>query len=63
MVAVTRVVREYEEDESSQEDSPRSKRSRLSNKDILEMKPVLETAERFGLSDTAVAHMINANSF
>ena len=48
------------------EDAPKQKKIRLSKKEfkqkLSELKPIIETAERFGLSDSAVAHIVNATN-
>ena len=44
------------------EDEPKQKKKRLSKKELSAIKPIIETAERFGLSDSAVAHIVNATN-
>ena len=49
-----------------EEDAPKQKKIRLSRKEfqqkISQLKPIIETADRFGLSDSAVAHIVNATN-
>ena len=58
-VVATSVV---EEEEHVDEDEPKVKKKRLTKKEISKIKPIIETAERFGLSDSAVAHIVNATN-
>ena len=49
-------VSEFDEDSTIVSDL---KRKRMTKSEIKSYKNVMETAERFGLSDTATAHMVN----
>ena len=56
----------YQPDPDVFEDAPKQKKIRLSKKEfqqkLSQLKPIIETAERFGLSDSAVAHIVNATN-
>ena len=48
------------------EDEPKEKKIRMTKREfkdkLSKLQPIIETAERFGLSDSAVAHMVNATN-